>query len=321
LRAIPLARVAGTVSFTFFLVAACTTNAHVGVGGVDIDITTTGGAGMGGNEGTPGTGGSVSGSAGAGGSTAGAGGGAGSGGDAGSGGAAGGPLTEGGIDDAASDAGTTTPDAALPCPPLLGYWPADGNALDVVGHDDGQINGAIFGPGVAGQAFVFDGTSSVTVSRAPAVKSAGDWTYSLFIKVTTYTNGAIDWGDGSYFIDRTDSTNNLVSLKAIAGQFAFQIRYDDGSGLGGPAGGAIQKDVWTHVALVREAKVRFALYVSGALAGSVPDTGQVLTAPAFELGRHVFNEGFTGSIDELRIYDGALQLPQIQALAAGRACP
>ncbi len=47
----------------------------------------------------------------------------------------------------------------------------------------------------------------------------------------------------------------------------------------------------------------------------------VLTAPAFELGQHVIYEGFTGAIDELRIYDGALQLPQIQALAAGRACP
>jgi hypothetical protein len=139
--------------------------------------------------------------------------------------------------------------------------------------------------------------------------------------VAAYTNGSLADGFGSFFIDRTSVTNNLVSLKAVNDQFAFQVRFDDGTGLGGPVGGTIPLNSWIHIALVREPGTRFALYVGGQLAGTTPDLGRTLTPPAFELGRHVIYAGFTGSIDELRIYDGAMRLPQVQALAAGRICP
>jgi hypothetical protein len=206
------------------------------------------------------------------------------------------------------------------CPPLVGYWAADGNALDSVGQDNGNINGATFAAGRFGQAFSFNGTSTVTVARAPNLQVRGGWSYSLFIRVTAYTNGSIAAGDGSYFIDRTSPTNNLASLKAVNNRFAFQIRFDDGTGIDAPVGGPISMNAWTHVAMVREAGTRFALYVDGVLVASVPDAGGGLTPPAFQLGRHFNLQGFTGQIDDLRIYDGILRLPQVQALAAGRAC-
>jgi hypothetical protein len=299
--------------------ASIATAGSGGAAGAAGDGGSAGEAGSGGRGGEAGTGG-ASGAGGNGGS-GGRAGSAGAGGQGGGAAGTGGALVDGGAIDAGPDAIVVPPDSAVGCPSLLGYWAAEGNALDSVGQNNGQTNGAAYGTGVSGDAFVFNGASSVTVSRPVGVNTTGDWTYSLFINVAAYTDGVIGAGDGSYFIDRTSATNNLVSLKAVGGQFAFQVRYDDGTGLGGPIGGAIQPNTWTHVALVREAGVRFALYVKGALVDSTADDGRVLTAPAFKLGRHQSLAGFTGSIDELRIYDGAMRLSQIQALAAGRICP
>src|SRR5438093_11150544 len=143
---------------------------------------------------------------------------------------------------------------------LVSWWPGDGNANDIIGGNNGTLqNGATFAAGMVGQAFSFDGTSSVTLSNP--LSNSGSWTYDLWIKVSSFTNGSIDNGVGSYFVDRTLETTNLASLKAVNGQFGFQVRYDDGSGLGGPVGGAINVGEWTHIGMVREVGVEFRLYV------------------------------------------------------------
>ena len=48
---------------------------------------------------------------------------------------------------------------------LVGWWPGEGNAFDVVGGNNAfQTNGITYAPGEVGEAFVFDGTtSSITV--------------------------------------------------------------------------------------------------------------------------------------------------------------
>jgi hypothetical protein len=126
--------------------------------------------------------------------------------------------------------------------------------------------------------------------------------------------------DGSYFLDRTVEMSNVASLKAIGGAFGFQINYDDGGSGGGPIGGTIVTNTWTHVAMVRRAGTEFALYVGGRLAGTTPDSGHPLTVPVPRFGRHATGLGFTGQMDEVRLYAGALGLAQVQALAAGIDC-
>ena len=45
---------------------------------------------------------------------------------------------------------------------LISWWPAEGNADDILGDNDGTlVNGATFAPGMVGQAFSFDGTEPV----------------------------------------------------------------------------------------------------------------------------------------------------------------
>ena len=128
-------------------------------------------------------------------------------------------------------------DALVPPPGLVSWLPGDDNASDIVGTNNGTLqDGATFGTGLVGQAFSFDGNSSVTLTDPPNVPNQGSLTYDLWINVASFTNGLIGNGLGSYFVDRTAETQPLVSLKAVADQFAFQVRYNDNSGLGGPIG-------------------------------------------------------------------------------------
>ncbi len=206
---------------------------------------------------------------------------------------------------------------------LVSWLPGDGNADDIAGANHGTLqDGATFDTGIVGQAFIFDGTSSVTLNAPPNVPNQGSFTYDLWIYVVLYTNGAIDKGDGSYFVDRTDESLGLVDLKAVNDQFAFQVRYDDSTGIGGPIGGDIILDTWTHVAMVREYEVAFLLYVDGKLVDIYSDNGNPLTPYTPKLGHHDLSylSGFEGLIDEFEIFDRALSQAEIQAIVtAGSA--
>ena len=284
-----------------------------GTGGVTTGIGGAAGGGAGGS--ARGTGGTTA----AGGRT-GAGGATGTGGTTGAGGSASPDAARDAVDGRLADSSVDAADAPAPseCPGLIGYWPADDDASDKVGNNTGMLqDGVTFARGHLGDAFVFNATSSVVAPRAPGVSALGSWTYSLWINVVSYPNA-----DETYFVDRNSASAPLVDLKASANHFQLLIRYDDGSGLGGPIGGTIGTGTWMHIALVRDAGRQFYLYVDGQNVGSTTDTGGSLTPPPFKLGRHFNspNGGFSGLIDELKIYDGALTAAQIQSLAGNQAC-
>ena len=186
----------------------------------------------------------------------------------------------------------------------------------VSGNHGALQNGATFAPGIVGQAFSFDGTSSVNLTSPPAVPNLGGWTYDLGINVSSYTNGSMTSGGGSYFIDRTVSTWELGSLKAANGQFGFQVRFDGTTNANGPNGGIINLGTWTHIAMVREFGVTFRLYVDGQMVSSLFDKGSSLTPPIPKLGHHADpgHLGFEGLIDEFDIFDRALSQSEIQAI-------
>ena len=62
------------------------------------------------------------------------------------------------------------------CPPpagLVGWWPGDGNANDIVGTNNGMLQGGATATaaGVVGQAFSFDGTNGyVQIPDSPALR-------------------------------------------------------------------------------------------------------------------------------------------------------
>jgi hypothetical protein len=61
----------------------------------------------------------------------------------------------------------STQSCVPPAPGMVGWWPAEGSADDVIGGDNGTLEGgATFAPGEVGQGFRFDGTNGyVQISR------------------------------------------------------------------------------------------------------------------------------------------------------------
>jgi len=213
------------------------------------------------------------------------------------------------------------------CPGLIGYWPGDDDAKDHAGTNDGIVDGVTYARGKKGDAFEFNGTSSLVSTTAPALSPTGSFTYALWVNIASYVTdagGTIGDGAGSYIIDRSSATNPLVGLKVVGGKFGFQVRYDDNTGLGGAVGGTVELNAWTHVAMVRDAGKHFYLYVNGQNVANAPDVREAgspaLTPPAFKLGRHFSLSGFSGLIDEFKIYNNALTETQIQSLAGLRSC-
>ena len=72
-----------------------------------------------------------------------------------------GSISFDGLDEEFTSAFTTVPVAVTPPSGLVGWWPGEGNANDIVGSDDGTWTGSpAFAAGQVGQAFSFNGVDS-----------------------------------------------------------------------------------------------------------------------------------------------------------------
>jgi hypothetical protein len=79
-------------------------------------------------------------------------------------------------------------------PPLdiVAWYPGDGNANDIIAGRNGVLqNGASFAPGIVGQAFSFDGLSSVVEVQDCCAGGFGSapFTVALWAKFNDTTNG------------------------------------------------------------------------------------------------------------------------------------
>ena len=75
----------------------------------------------------------------------------------------------------------TIPGCTAPPSDMIGWWPAEGNAHDIVSHNNGSLNGATFSAGEVNQSFSFDGADDyVLVSDSPSLHYT-DFTYDAWI--------------------------------------------------------------------------------------------------------------------------------------------
>ena len=82
----------------------------------------------------------------------------------------------------------TTPPRLCVDPPtgMVGWWPGDGNANDIIGGNNGILqNGATFATGMVGQAFSLNGTNHfVQVPHNASINLGGDYTVDAWIQPT-----------------------------------------------------------------------------------------------------------------------------------------
>ena len=168
----------------------------------------------------------------------------------------------------------------------------------------------------------FDGNDALRTSVAPGIGGTSGFVFFAVVKAnSTPGNGGITNGSGPYIWDRETAGggNPLTSLKSDGGRFAFQKRYDNGSGLGGPISStSISTSDYQIVAIRRNrTSDQFELWVDGVLESTDGDTGAALNPQPIVIGNHFGGSGgFDGDIAELLIYEDELTPTEFEAVGA-----
>ena len=213
---------------------------------------------------------------------------------------------------------------AIPLPAgAIEWWPAGGDANDVVGGNNGtMMNGATFAAGEVGQGFSVDGVSSY-VKIPTSTDPAGPFTIEFWMQADP--NNAMDNIQGLvagdfYGIEISSGWggNNGVN---------FYISPDGGStwnmtSTPNDGGAVVSSGDWHHVAATYDG-TNMQLYVDGQAWGDwypsappVPTTTGSFLAFGSEDGRSCGcgSRDFNGILDEVTIYNRALAPSEIAAI-------
>jgi hypothetical protein len=235
--------------------------------------------------------------------------------------------------------GQTPPPCDPPPMGIVGWWPGDGNANDIVGGNNGTLVGGVtFAPGEVGQAFSFDGlTGAVVVPDAPSLDQTQQltvdaWVYPTAISGSDDVVGGIvtkDLVGNQYDIGRRNADSCAPSSGIPTGNIAFAM--DGITGLPNECrgwvngGAALPLGAWSHIALTFDGHF-VTVYVNGAVTRQIAVSGTLtvstgpLTIGARSGSDNSGRSRFAGEIDEVDIFNRALSASEIQAIyAAGSA--
>jgi fibronectin type 3 domain-containing protein len=190
---------------------------------------------------------------------------------------------------------------------------------DASGHGiTGTINGATWATaGKYGKALSFNGsTSYVDLGNPTSLQLTGSMTLSAWINAAA--NPA---DDGQIVAKSNDSTGWQFKTSPDTGTHTFGVAVSNASGAHIQRYSALTRSLntWYHVAAVYDATAQtLNIYVNGALnngsllGGAVPNV-QANAAVNVNIGRRTGGYYFNGLIDEVRIYNRALSLAEIQS--------
>ncbi len=200
---------------------------------------------------------------------------------------------------------------------LIGWWPGDGNAEDIVGNNEGSIQGGTsFASGKIGQAFIFEGLNDfvqTTTNNFPTGNK--DRTIEMWVKINEFLSDIPEPSSPleTFFVGYGNfgSSGQIYSL-GTAGNIYYFSQW--GSAVFGPS---LVKDRWYHVAVTNSGNA-----ISLFLDGQVVKNGILgINTPSntqFYIGRAPGSFGeirrLNGLIDEVAIYDRALSSNEISAI-------
>src|ERR1043166_1762766 len=204
---------------------------------------------------------------------------------------------------------------------LVGWWQAEQDASDETGNHNGSLAGsATFGIGEVGSAFVLDGNNGCGVHLSNSADfqlqdlSMEAWVQRSSTSIASHnpTGGFIfGFGSGGYGLAMDDGGHALftrVDVDAIGSSFR------------------VTDQNWHHIAVTRSGTT-VVFYLDGAAypAGSYGQTFTFTTETAIGARGDNLANSFLGSIDELAIYNRALDSSEITAIygagSAGKCAP
>src|ERR1044072_8043619 len=214
---------------------------------------------------------------------------------------------------AALGIGVPVSDATASAPPLAAYSFDAGEgevAEDLAGEHDGEIEGATWTKGRYGSGVPFDGENDcVTVADASDLDLGEELTLEAWVKPRSLSDLPILYkdsgGDPAYGL--MIGVHTFGNPEGLIGEdpeeFETVIGPED-----------MEEDVWSHLAFTfDEAHMR--LYLNGELVETEPQSDGPMTGEgSLSIGcNHLSPENFEGLIDEVRVYDRALDVEEVLA--------
>ncbi|MCX6874934.1 MAG: LamG domain-containing protein [Verrucomicrobia bacterium] len=211
---------------------------------------------------------------------------------------------------------------------LVAWWPGDGHGFDLSpNHNNGSLAGnAAYGPGLVNQSLQFHGgTDSVIVPDSPSLQIASQFTIQAWINPATYGDepGSPPGRAIASKVGGAGGNNGYqfyLSSGRPGGQFNSPGAVWPSQWIDAPA--PVPLNTWSHVVWTYDQSV-MRLFVNGAeVASKVIGAHPIATTSAnLRISRDDNgNTPFSGSIDELAIFNRALSANEIAALyAAGSA--
>jgi PKD repeat protein len=235
---------------------------------------------------------------------------------------------------ATNEAFTPQPSSCVSPPSgLVGWWPGEGNANDIVGGNNGNLVGGVtFGTGEVGLGFLMDGRQAaggVDVGNAPSLHfTGGDFTLETWVRfdAALYDRAILSKMISTGGVPNTDG---WALIKQDNNHFWFCFGGGATNGCG-PAeftvfsATAVAPNVWYHIAVVKTSS-DFALFVNGVEEDrrSLPLFANTDATDLLIGGGAQFL--LNGKIDEPSIYNRALASTEIQAMytagSAGKCVP
>ena len=225
---------------------------------------------------------------------------------------------------------------------LVAYYPLDGNAQDMSGNGNHGVATNVTATqgitGVQGTAYRFGGTDSPGYIRVPnssSLRFSDGFTFSCFVKPMDWRgmNGSgaiVDHGSHCIFAKSSDQTGPAMmfsgeddGLHVWCGSVNSQNQWANiGSSDFMSNGDFLNK--WVHVAVTYSASKRKArLFVNGNLINerflTTPVDYSMMNSSDLYLGRFKTSNWWNpmnGALDEVRIYNRALNVPEVQELSS-----
>ena len=215
--------------------------------------------------------------------------------------------------------GTTAYATCVVNPAPVSFWPADVDASDFVGTDNGILIGVATAgsPGIVNGAFSFDGAGDhINVLDSSTTKfGTADFSISTWIKSTgtgtqyIYNKGLLGGTHPQYWL-RIEAAGNIRAITSTPLGGSSLVNSDAGT-----PGYNYHDNLWHNVVFVRQSQINY-LYVDGVLLQSTGGAGQNTDITAdFKIGAD--NNGgnsFNGQIDEVAVFNRALSSSEVSTL-------
>jgi hypothetical protein len=191
-----------------------------------------------------------------------------------------------------------------------GFDTASSSASDSSGNaNHGSVSGSSWTSGGRyGGALSFDGVNDwVTIPHSPSLNASNAITFEAWVKPASTRS----WQTVAL---KESSPGHVYALYSVGGAAGPEAQVVTGALRAARATQTLAAGVWTHLAMTYDSS-RLRIYVNGDQAVSVQVSGAIPgSTGALRLGGNaVWGEWFSGSIDEVRVYDRALSAAELQS--------